>query len=101
AVLLVCGSAQGAVPSVQARAYIVQSSVDGHTLAARDADARRPMASITKLMTSLVALEHLSLDEVVTVPAVAARVGESSIGLRAGQRMSVRGLLRADCTHRD
>ena len=93
AVLLVCGSAQGAVPSVQARAYIVQSSVDGHTLAARDADARRPMASITKLMTALVALEHLSLDEVVTVPAVAARVGESSIGLRAGQRMSVRDLL--------
>ncbi len=93
AALLACGPAQGAAPSVQARAYIVQSSVDGHTLAARDADVPRAMASITKLMTALVALEHLSLDDVVTVPPVAARVGESSLGLRAGERMSVRDLL--------
>lgn len=94
AALGVCAPAQASgVPSVQARAYIVQSSVDGHTLAARDADVPRPMASITKLMTALVALEHLSLDEVVTVPAVAARVGESSLGLRAGQRVGVRDLL--------
>ena len=94
AALAVCAPAQGAgVPAVQARAYIVQSSVDGHTLAARNADVPRPMASITKLMTALVALEHLSLDDVVTVPPVAARVGESSLDLRAGQRISVRDLL--------
>jgi D-alanyl-D-alanine carboxypeptidase (penicillin-binding protein 5/6) len=80
-------------PAVQAQAYIVQSSVDGHTLAARAADTPRAMASITKLMTALVALEHLSLDEVVTVPPVAAGVGESSLGLRAGQRLTVRDLL--------
>jgi D-alanyl-D-alanine carboxypeptidase (penicillin-binding protein 5/6) len=51
------------------------------------------MASITKLMTALVALEHLSLDDVVTVPPVAARIGESTLDLRAGQRISVRDLL--------
>ena len=78
---------------MQAQAYIVQSSVDGHTLAARRADAPRAMASITKLMTALVALEHLSLDDVVTVPPVAARIGESTLDLRAGQRISVRDLL--------
>lgn len=93
AALALCAPAQGGVPSVQARAYIVQSSVDGHTLAARDADVPRPMASITKLMTALVALEHLSLDEVVTVPAVASRIGESSLDLHAGQRLTVRDLL--------
>jgi D-alanyl-D-alanine carboxypeptidase (penicillin-binding protein 5/6) len=92
--LLVCGSAQAATaPQVQAQAYVVQSSVDGHTLAARAADTPRAMASITKLMTALVALEHLSLDDVVTVPAVAARVGESSLDLHQGQRMTVRDLL--------
>jgi len=92
--LVLCAPAQGAaVPSVQARAFVVQSSVDGHTLAARDADLPRPMASITKLMTAIVALEHLSLDEVVTVPPVAARVGESSLDLQAGQRLTVRDLL--------
>ena len=94
AVLAVSASARGATaPAVQAQAYIVQSSVDGHTLAARRADAPRAMASITKLMTALVALEHLSLDDVVTVPPVAARVGESTLDLRAGQRISVRDLL--------
>ncbi len=94
AALAVSASAQGAAaPAVQAQAYIVQSSVDGHTLAARGADTPRAMASITKLMTALVALEHLSLDEVVEVPTVAAGVGESSLGLRAGQRMTVRDLL--------
>lgn len=94
AALLVAAPAQAAgTPAVQAKAYIVQSSVDGHTLAARAADTPRAMASITKLMTALVALEYLSLDEVVTVPPVAARVGESSLGLRAGQRLTVRDLL--------
>ena len=94
AALLVCAPAQGAAaPAVQARAYIVQSSVDGHTLAARAADTPRAMASITKLMTALVALEHLSPDDVVTVPPVAARVGESSLDLHAGQRLTVRDLL--------
>jgi len=94
AALVVCAPAQGApAPTVDARAYIVQSTVDGHTLAARAADTPRAMASITKLMTALVALEHLPLDQVVTVPPVAARVGESSLDLRAGQRMTVRDLL--------
>ena len=87
------GTAAASAPVVQARAYVVQSAVDGRTLAARDANTPRAMASITKLMTVVVALERLSLDEQVTIPAAAARVGESSIGLRAGQRVPVRDLV--------
>jgi len=93
AALALSGPVWASAPPVQAQAYVVQSTVDGRTLAARDADAPRPMASITKLMTVLVALEHLPLDRVVTVPATAARVGESSLDLRAGQRLSVRDLV--------
>src|SRR5215510_1870597 len=93
AALLLSAEAQAAAPAVQARAYVVQSTLDGHTLAARDADAPRAMASITKLMTALVAVERLSLDETVTVPAVAARIGESTLDLRDGQPMTVRDLL--------
>jgi len=87
------GTAAASAPAVEARAYVVQSTVDGRTLAARNATAPRAMASITKLMTVLVALDHLALDEEVTVPATAARVGESSLGLRAGQRVPVRDLV--------
>lgn len=80
-------------PAVNASAFVVSSSVDGSTLAARAADQRRPMASITKLMTVLVARRATRLDETVVVPAAAARVGESTMFLRAGQRVTVRDLL--------
>jgi len=93
ATLALCGPVHASAPPVQAQAYVVQSSVDGRTLAARSADTQRPMASITKLMTVLVALERLPLDRVVTVPAVAARVGESSLDLDAGERLPVRDLV--------
>ena len=49
-----------------------------------------PIASITKLMTVLVALEHHKLTDVVTVDRRAAAVGESSIGLRSGEQLTVR-----------
>jgi D-alanyl-D-alanine carboxypeptidase (penicillin-binding protein 5/6) len=93
AALVLCSPALAGAPAVQARAYVVVSAVDGHTLAARNATAPRAMASITKLMTALVAVERLSLDDTVVVPAVASRVGESTIGLRTGQHVTVRDLL--------
>jgi serine-type D-Ala-D-Ala carboxypeptidase (penicillin-binding protein 5/6) len=93
AALCLSPPALGAAPAVQARAYVVVSSVDGHTLAARNATTPRAMASITKLMTALVAMERLSLDETVVVPRAAALVGESTLRLRAGQRVTVRDLL--------
>jgi D-alanyl-D-alanine carboxypeptidase (penicillin-binding protein 5/6) len=93
AALALCGPVHASAPPVQAQAYVVESSVDGRTLAARNADAPRPMASITKLMTVLVALERLPLDRVVTVSPVAARVGESSLDLDAGERLPVRDLV--------
>jgi D-alanyl-D-alanine carboxypeptidase (penicillin-binding protein 5/6) len=80
-------------PVVQARAYVVESSVDGRTLAARDPDEPRAMASITKLMTALVVRRATRLDDVVVVPPAATRIGESSLRLRPGQRVSVRDLL--------
>ena len=93
AALALCGPVRASAPPVQAEAFVVQSSVDGKTLAARQADTPRAMASITKLMTMLVALERLPLDRVVTVPAAAARIGESSLDLRAGERLPVRDLV--------
>ena len=53
------------------------------------------MASITKLMTALVALEHASLDDVATISRQTASVGESTINLRPGERVTLRDLIRA------
>jgi D-alanyl-D-alanine carboxypeptidase (penicillin-binding protein 5/6) len=80
-------------PPVRAAAYVVWSGVDGSLLAERSADVPRPIASITKLMTVLVALDHLSLDDVVVVPRAATRIGEATMELRTGERITVRDLV--------
>ena len=95
AALAAAVAATAAPPPVDAEAYVVQNSGTGEVLASSDARERLPMASITKLMTALVALERASLDEVVTVTAGAAGIGESTINLRAGERIPLRDLLRA------
>ncbi len=87
--------AAAAPPPVDAEAYLVQNGVTGDVLAEHDPRQRLPMASITKLMTSLVALERESPDDQVTVTQGAAGVGESTINLRAGERIALRDLIRA------
>ena len=51
------GSARAAVPLPDARAFLVMNSATGEVLASNNADERLPIASITKLMTVLIALE--------------------------------------------
>ena len=86
-----------ALPRVHARAYLVEDGQTGQVLAQYRAHARVPIASITKLMTVLLTLEHTKPSDVVTVAPAAAAVGaikgDSSIELRAGERMTVRDLL--------
>ena len=85
----------GATPQVTGRSYLVENGATGEILLAHDARARVPIASITKLMTVLLTLEHARLSDVVTVAPGAAAVGESSIGLNGGERLTVRELLEA------
>jgi D-alanyl-D-alanine carboxypeptidase (penicillin-binding protein 5/6) len=87
--------AAAAPPPVDAEAYYVQNGVTGEVLAAEDARERLPVASITKLMTALVALEHASPDSIATISPRTASIGESTINLRPGERVSLRDLIRA------
>jgi D-alanyl-D-alanine carboxypeptidase (penicillin-binding protein 5/6) len=68
---------------------------DGSVVAAHDGQVARPMASITKLMTAIVTLEHTRLSDVVTVDPRAARTGEATVFLRPGDVLSVDELLHA------
>jgi D-alanyl-D-alanine carboxypeptidase (penicillin-binding protein 5/6) len=95
ALLLAAPSAYAGAPEVSARAYLVQNGVSGEVLAHRHDRERLPIASITKLMTVLVTLQHVKLDEVVTVGRGAAAVGESSIYLQKGDQLTVRELVEA------
>ena len=88
-------SALAAGPAVQARSYLVVDGRDGHVLAAQEPRRKLPVASITKLMTVLVALEGAKPNDMVTVAPEAAVVGESSVNLRPGERISVHDLVEA------
>jgi D-alanyl-D-alanine carboxypeptidase (penicillin-binding protein 5/6) len=95
AVLLVASPALASPPRVGGRAYLVENSATGEVLAIRNPRERLPIASITKLMTVLVALEHARPDDVVIVSARAADVGESTVDLTAGEQLTVRELVEA------
>jgi D-alanyl-D-alanine carboxypeptidase len=95
AALALASPASGALPHATAKAVLVENAATGEVVFQRDSRARVPIASITKLMTVLVTLEHVRLGEVVTVAAPAAAVGESTIHLRAGERLTVRELVQA------
>jgi D-alanyl-D-alanine carboxypeptidase/D-alanyl-D-alanine carboxypeptidase (penicillin-binding protein 5/6) len=82
-------------PSVSARAAILIEPSTGRVLFEKNADIRLPMASTTKIMTALVALECSSLDEEVTVPAEAVGTEGSSAYLREGDVYRMEELLYA------
>ena len=87
--------AAAAPPTVDAEAYLVQNAGTGEVLASHDERERLPMASITKLMTAIVALEQASVDEVATISKRTASIGESTINLRPGERVTLGDLIRA------
>lgn len=80
-------------PRPAADAWLLVDAADREVLASRNPDARRPVASTTKLMTAFLALRELALGERVVAPPYRPLPGESLMGLEAGQRVSVRSLL--------
>jgi serine-type D-Ala-D-Ala carboxypeptidase (penicillin-binding protein 5/6) len=82
-------------PAVSAPAFILYDETNDIVLAELDADSSRPMASTTKLMTGLLAVESGRMDETVTVSARATSIGEASIGLVAGERLPMEDLVFA------
>lgn len=85
----------GARPSLAAPAAILVEPQTGDVVYRKAADGRRRMASTTKLMTVLLTLERLPLDERLPAVRYAAQPAESVAGLRAGERLTVADLLRA------
>ncbi|MDA8145334.1 MAG: D-alanyl-D-alanine carboxypeptidase [Thermaerobacter sp.] len=80
-------------PSVAAQSVVLMDASDGQVLYAKHPHRQLYPASITKIMTALLALRHGHLDQVVTVSAKAAAVRGSSCYLQAGQQLTMRDLL--------
>ncbi len=82
-----------APPTLLAEAALLGDESTGEVLWEKNAHQRRAVASTTKIMTALIALERASLEEEVVVSAAAAYTGGNRVGLAPGERLSVRDLL--------
>lgn len=89
------GSSRSAVPSLSAKSAILIEAASGRILYAKNATERLPMASTTKIMTALVALESGSPDRIVRIPAEAVGIEGSSIYLFEGEELTLEQLLYA------
>ena len=87
--------AVSASPTVSAKSAVVIDADTGRILYEQDAHTRRGMASTTKIMTALVALEQASPDMLVTVDPRACGVEGSSVYLFAGEKITMETLLYA------
>lgn len=58
-----------------------------------NANLRLPMASTTKIVTALVAIESLDMDEIITVPKDAVGIEGSSLYLKENDKITVRDLI--------
>jgi D-alanyl-D-alanine carboxypeptidase (penicillin-binding protein 5/6) len=80
-------------PEVSCSSAILVDRTTGAILYAKAEHQRRAPASTTKIITAIVALERLSLEQKVKVSATASHVGGSSVYLRAGEVFTVEELL--------
>ena len=83
-------------PAIEAASAVVMDLDSGTFLYSKNMDAKQYPASITKIMTTLIALEKGNLDDVVTLSDYAVysiEEGSSHIGLREGEKLTLRQLL--------
>jgi D-alanyl-D-alanine carboxypeptidase (penicillin-binding protein 5/6) len=93
--LLIPAVAGAAPPPISAPSAIVVDASSGDVAYAKQPDQRRPIASTTKLMTALLALESGELSEVVRAGRYRPSPAESQIGLQPGEKLTEADLLRA------
>lgn len=79
-------------PNLSAQAVLVEDIDGGQILYQKNISQRLHPASVTKLMTALVAVEHFKPADILTVPPQAL-VGGSTMGLVAGENLTFRSLL--------
>jgi D-alanyl-D-alanine carboxypeptidase len=80
------------VPSIKGRAAIVVDLTAGQILYQQDQSSRYADASLTKMMTAMVAADLVPLDTVITVPEAATQVEPNHMGISTGEKLTVREL---------
>ena len=79
--------------NINSRSYIVLDRKTNEVLFGKNQFEKRKMASTTKIMTALITLERVNLQDNVTVSKKAAGTGGSRLGLKANDIITVNDLL--------
>ncbi len=85
--------AEAGIPQVSAKSAVLIDTMTGSVLYEKNARQQLPMASTTKIMTAICALEHGNLDEPFEIHPSAVGVEGSSIYLAHGEVMTLRDLV--------
>lgn len=81
------------VPGVTSTAYAAMERGTKQLLVAKNLTVRHPIASLTKVMTAVVALEHSDPSSEFLVSNSATKAGEATMGLTTGERVTLEELL--------
>lgn len=93
AVALILPNLRASALTVSAKAAVLINGENGEVIFAKNADQRLSMASTTKIMTALLLCEYGNFEKEITVTAPMLRVEGSSMGLLAGDRVTLHDLL--------
>lgn len=81
--------------NLYAQSAVLLDADSGRVLFGKEEDVKRPMASTTKIMTCILALENMKEEQVVSVSDYAARQPEVHLGVRAGEEYYIKDLLHS------
>lgn len=79
--------------NITSPAAVVIDSKTGRVLYDKNANEKRKIASLTKIMTSIMLVENCQMNEIIEVPSKAAWIGGSEVGLKAGDKVTAETLL--------
>ncbi len=82
-------------PLILSKAYLLIDGQSASPIISKNADLPVPVASTTKMMTAIVALENLELDRLITIPESSKKIEGSLAGFKAGELWSVENILIA------
>lgn len=85
--------ADSGAPEITAKAAFFIETHSGRVLYQKDIHERLPIASLTKIMTAITALETAKLSDVYTVSDTAANMEPDHMGLLPGEKLTLRELL--------
>ncbi len=80
-------------PELNARIALIYDRASGRIIYEKNGNKQTPMASTTKILTSIVILENADLKETVTIGSKAAGTGGSRLGLKKNDKITVNDLL--------